>query len=151
MSITLTGSVTGSAVTGLTSPTFTLAADTAPESNGKQGLVSALGGTQSSVQAHTLSMPFTLMYAKPRVFNSNQNVLGSKVQMNKHTLIARKGLLCDTSSTVPKIGLIRTSFEIPVGAETNDTNSVKSMISAYAGWLHTHVDEVATAITSGSI
>jgi len=52
--------VTGGAQTGFTAPTYTLSVDTAPDINGKQHAVTALGGTQAGVTSHSVSNPFTV-------------------------------------------------------------------------------------------
>ena len=50
MSIAVTSPITGQPQTGLTSPTYTVVADTAPAGNpGKQVAVTALGGDRKSV------------------------------------------------------------------------------------------------------
>lgn len=152
MAITLTGSVTGSAVTGLTSPTYTLVADQAPEgNNAKQGAVSTIGGTQGGVFAHSISSPFTLTWVKPKTFNATANTPTSRTQYNKHQLISRKGLQCSTAESTFKTGIIRFSYEVPVGAESVDPENVKAQLSATAGWINTHLDEIVASITGGII
>lgn len=59
MSFTLTSPITGAAQTGFTSPTYTLTSDLAPDNNGKQVAVTALGGTQVGVTTHSVAAPFT--------------------------------------------------------------------------------------------
>lgn len=58
MSITFPGTLTGAEQTGFTSPTYTTAADNAPDFNAKQVAVTAVGGTQAGVTAHSVSSPF---------------------------------------------------------------------------------------------
>jgi len=70
MTISYTNPVTGAAQTGLTSPTYTLVADIAPDVNGRQWAVSALGGTQTGVRTHSASDPFTITVMRPKVFQS---------------------------------------------------------------------------------
>ena len=61
MAISLTSPITGAAVTGLTSPTYTVAVDTPPNTWSKQWAVTALGGTQTGVDtSSSASRPFTL-------------------------------------------------------------------------------------------
>jgi hypothetical protein len=67
MSFTLTSPITGAAQTGLTAPTYTHTPDVAPAASGRQVAVTALGGTQTGVLAHTVSSPFTLTFFKPSV------------------------------------------------------------------------------------
>ena len=70
MSFTLTSPVTGGAQTGFTSPTYTIVSDTAPDNNGKQVAVSAIGGTQSGVTIHSVASPFTITFARPKSFKA---------------------------------------------------------------------------------
>lgn len=150
MAITLTGAVTGVAVTGLTSPTYTLSADTPPESNAKQGAVTALGGTQTGVTAHSLASPFTSTYIRPRQFNLTANTAAGKTQYNNHRFTTRKGMTVDYVSTV-KVGSLRSDFAIPVGAEAVDIVNIKAMLSAHIGLLTQEVNNVILAISSGVI
>jgi len=98
MSLTLTSPVTGGAQTGLTSPTYTLATDTAPTSAGKQYAVSALGGTQAGVDASsTPSRPFTWTGSRPAVLrqlpalNASTGLLPN-VPNNVYKVLVRKGV-----------------------------------------------------------
>lgn len=65
MTISITSPVTGTAQTGLTSPTYTLVADTPPNSNSKAWAVTALGGTQTNVDVHAASKPFRIVVQRP--------------------------------------------------------------------------------------
>jgi hypothetical protein len=67
MTVSVTSPVTGSAQTGLTSPTFTLTTDVAPDVNGKQWVVTALGGTQTGVSVHSVASPFSLTFWRPKI------------------------------------------------------------------------------------
>lgn len=55
MAFTLTSPITGAAQTGFTTPTYTHVSDVAPEANGRQVAVTALGGTQTNVIAHSVA------------------------------------------------------------------------------------------------
>jgi hypothetical protein len=57
--------ITGSAITGLTSPTYTLTADNPPDSNSKAYVVTSLGGTQTGVVAHSNMMPMRVVAKRP--------------------------------------------------------------------------------------
>lgn len=135
----LTSPITGSAQTGLTGPTYTHVADTAPEITGRQVAVTALGGTQTGVTVHSVSSPFTLCWFKPKAFK----VLGKAnpvtglikdVPNNVYKLVARKGV-------TPLVGQpfrnaqLTVLFEIPAGADTADPANIRAMISAVIGAL----------------
>lgn len=131
--------ITGGAQTGLTSPTYTIAADTPPANNAKQYYVSALGGTQTGVLAHSVAAPFTLAMFKPTVFkylqplNPVTGVLKS-VPMNTYKVITRKGVL-PLAGQAYKNCLISTVLDIPAGSDIADPLSLKAAISAHIGLL----------------
>lgn len=127
--------VTGASQTGLTSPTYTLTADVAPNNNGKQYAVTALGGTQTGVEAHAAAFPFTLTFVRPSSFKPAPTTANGSVPKNVYTVIARKGVYCGPSNTIPSIALGRVTLEIPAGADVYDPESVRAMESALIGLL----------------
>lgn len=134
-----TSPITGSAQTGLTSPTFTIAADSAPDSNGKQVYVSALGGTQPGVLAHSVAAPFTLSMFRPKVLKTLapvNPVTGAlrSVPMNTYKVLTRKGVLPLAGQSY-KTALIRTDLDIPAGSDLADSLSLRAAISAHIGLL----------------
>lgn len=133
------GTLTGQAITGLTSPTYTLTADIAPDTaNGKQVAVTALGGTQAGVTVHTVSSPFTMTASRPksaRLPVINQAVLSaSQFPVNQYGLLVRKGLT-PLAGVSPRVGSIRITVEVPAGAETNDAANLNALFSAAIGAL----------------
>jgi len=139
MAVTLTSPITGLAQTGLTSPTYTHVADTAPDSNGRQVAVTALGGTQTGVITHSVAAPFTLTVVRPKVFKSLGKAnpvtgLISNVPKNVYKFITRKGvspLAGQPYSTM----LITTIIEVPAGADLADAANVRAALSAHFGSL----------------
>jgi len=139
MSFTLTSPITGSAQTGLTTPTYTHVVDTAPDTNGKQVAVTALGGTQTGVDVSSVSRPFTLTFVKPKalkVLGSVNPVTGliASVPSNTYKLITRKGVL-PLAGQPSKTMLIETSISVPAGADTADIANVRAALSAHIGAL----------------
>lgn len=135
---TLTSPVTGSAQTGLTSPTYTLTADNAPDSNGKQWAVTALGGTQTGVDVNSGPRPFTITITKPKVYKAQgrvnaQGVLTS-VPMNTHSVLTRKGVT-PLAGQASKTSMIRTSFDVPAGSEVADVEDLRAALSLHIGAL----------------
>lgn len=131
--------VTGAAQTGLTSPTYTLTLDTAPESNGKQHAVTALGGTQTGVIAHSVAAPFTHTFVRPK----NLRVLGHpdvgtgvvrNVPRNTYRLISRKGVLPLAGQAYTNL-VISTIVDVPAGADLADPANVRAALSAHIGLL----------------
>lgn len=139
MAVSLTTPVTGSAQTGLTSPTYTIVADIAPDINGKQWAVSALGGTQTGVVIHSATNPFTVSFFKPKLFKSlgkPHPVTGliSNVPMNTHKVITRKGVIPQANQP-SKPMVITTVIEVPAGSDVADSPSVRAALSLHLGAL----------------
>lgn len=152
MAITIPGSVTGAAQNGLTSPTYTLTQDTAPDMNAKQAAVTALGGTQTGVNIHTVSSPFTLTYTRPKQFATAPvpNIstgLVSNVPMNVYKQIVRKGVLVASGQIRPM--LIRVEISVPAGADTYDAVNVKAGLSLAAGGLYQLSAGIGDTLSSG--
>lgn len=131
--------VTGAAQTGLTSPTYTLTADIAPDSNGKQHAVTALGGTQTNVVAHSVSRPFTHTFVRPKVLRSlgSANPVTGVIQSvpnNTYQLITRKGVLPLAGQPVRTM-IIRTIIDVPAGADTADSANIRAALSSHLGIL----------------
>lgn len=138
MSIALTTPVTGAAQTGLTSPTYTIVSDVAPDMNGKQYAVTALGGTQTSVTAHTATTPFTVTYTRPKVLRMlpalGNNGQFANIPNNTHKLLVRKGVV-PASGQPSKVAMVSVEISVPAGAETYDAQNVRAMLSAAIGSL----------------
>jgi hypothetical protein len=139
MSVTLTSPVTGAAQTGFTSPTYTHVTDVAPDSNGKQVAVTALGGTQAGVTAHSVASPFTTTFTRPKVFKAlgkPNPVTGlvASVPRNTYTLNTRKGVLPLAGQPYATM-MIRTIIEVPAGADTADAPNVRAALSMHIGSL----------------
>lgn len=138
MPINLTA-ITGAAQTGLTSPTYTPAVDTGPVINSKQWYISALGGTQTGVNAHSIASPFTVSFFRPAQFKVLKPVMPNSgalpsVPMNTHKVITRKGVL-PLAGQPAKPMIITTIIETPAGADVADPNSVRAGLSAHIGAL----------------
>lgn len=137
MSFNPSNPVTGGTQAGLTSPTYTLTPDTAPASNGKQYAVTALGGTQPDVDAHSVGRPFTLTMFKPAVPRS----LGmpnpstgrvASVPMNVYTVITRKGVTPLAGQPSSNL-VITTQVSVPAGSDLADPTNVKAALSLHFG------------------
>lgn len=137
MAISLTSPVTGSAQTGLTSPTYTHVSDVAPDVNGKQYAVTALGGTQTGVTVHSVASPFTTSFWRPKVMkilgnpNPITGVIGS-VSRNVYKVITRKGVLPLAGQPYQTM-LITTTMEVPAGSDTADAPNVRAALSMHFG------------------
>ncbi len=140
MSIAVTSPITGTAQTGLTSPTYTVITDTAPANiPGKQVAVSALGGTQVGVTVHSVAAPFTLNFTRAanlRVLGNPNPVTGviTQVPTNVYSLITRKGVL-PLAGQPYRTMIIKTTIEVPAGSDTADAANVRAALSAHLGAL----------------
>jgi hypothetical protein len=153
MAFTLTTPVTGLAQSLLTSPTYTLTADIAPDSNGKQWAITALGGTQSGVSFHTVSCPFTTTVVRPRSFKQlgkPHPVTGlvSQVPRNVYKLITRKGVL-PLAGQPAQTMLITTIMEIPAGADGYDVTSIRAALSMHGGAISQQSAGLGDTLCSG--
>jgi hypothetical protein len=153
MAIALTSPITGTAQTGFTSPTYTIVADTAPDVNGKQWAVTALGGTQAGVTTHSVASPFTLMFARPRAFKSlgkpNPTTgLVKDVPRNSYKLIIRKG--CTPLAGQPFTNaLCRIEFDVPAGSDTADASNIRALASVAGGALNQLAAGTGDTLVSG--
>lgn len=147
--------VTGAAVTGLTSPTYTLTTDVAPNINGKQYAISALGGTQTGVDVNTVSKPFSVSFFRPqtlRTLPQANPVTGviKNVPMNTYKLISRKGAL-PAANQVSMVARITTIIEIPAGTDTYEPEELRAMISSHFGVGWAQASGIADTVISGVI
>lgn len=139
MAISLTTPVTGGAQTGLTSPTYTLTTDIAPNSLGKQWAVTALGGTQTGVTTHSVAAPFTVSVFRPAAFkqlgkaNPTTGVIGN-VPKNQWKFIFRKGVL-PLAGQPYQISQITVLWDVPAGSDLADPANLRALMSLVVGSL----------------
>lgn len=132
--------VTGGSQTGLTSPTYTLVADVAPDGNGEQYAVSALGGTQTGVTISSVSSPFTITIWRPKSFKTlgavdpNTGRLTS-VPKNVWKIIVRKGVTPLAGQPVSVL-LMSLTIEVPAGADEADPANIRAALSFLVGVLN---------------
>lgn len=153
MTINITSPVTGAAQTGFTTPTYTLVADVAPDVNGRQQAVSAVGGTQAGVLTHSASNPFTITSFRPKVFqalgkpNPTTGVI-KYVPMNRFRILTRKGVLpLAGQASVP--AMIDTIMSIPAGADTADPSNLRAALSLHFGALNQQSAGIGDTVVTG--
>lgn len=139
MAFTLTSPITGAAQTGFTSPTYTHVADSAPDVNGKQVAVTALGGTQAGVTAHSVASPFTVTIVKPKNFKFLSPVVPGtgllpSVPKNQWKIIVRKGVT-PLAGQPASVFLIKIELDVPAGSDTADMPNIRAAVSAAIGAL----------------
>lgn len=131
--------VTGAAQTGLTSPTYTLSVDVAPDMYGKQYAVTALGGTQVGVTTHSMASPFTITFTRVKnvrsvpVPNPSTGIIGN-APMNTSKFIVRKGVT-PLAGQAAQVAFVKMEIGIPAGSDTADAANVRAMLSAAIGVL----------------
>lgn len=145
-------STTGGTQTGLTSPTYTLTADTV-QNGQKQWAVSALGGTQTNVRANTISDPFTVTFFKPatpKALPAANPVTGKygAIPVNTYGMLIRKGVRVDANST-QAIARVRVNFDIPAGSDASDAINIRAMISFLVGILNEESDDLSDTLLTG--
>lgn len=139
MSFTPTSPVTGLAQSGLTTPTYTIVPDVAPDPSGKQFAVTALGGTQVGVTTHSVSSPFTHTMFRPKVLKGLSvvnPVTGQlrNVPRNTYKVITRKGVTPSVNQAATPL-IVSTTIDVPAGSDLYDAANVRAALSAHFGLL----------------
>ncbi len=138
--ITLPAPITGGAQTGFTTPGYTTSPDGAVESNVKQVAITAITGTQTGVDAHSVSRPFTVSVARPKQFaalgkpNPTTGLIAD-VPMNKYRVKTIKGVT-PLAGQPSRNALITAEISIPAGSDVADAPNLRAMISAFIGTLN---------------
>lgn len=145
--------ITGATVAGLTTPTYTIAADTAPNINGKQYAVTALGGTQTGVDANTVSKPFTLTFFRPAVLKVIPSVnpitgIVKAVPVNSYKLVTRKGAVPAVNQQT-QVARITTTIDVPAGCDTYEPEEIRAMLSAHFGVLWAQSAGISDTVITG--
>ncbi len=153
MAISLTSPITGAAVTGLTSPTYTIAVDTPPNTWSKQWAVTALGGTQTGVDtSSSASRPFTITCYRPQSLKTLNTVDSTGVVrvvgFNTYGLLLRKGMT-PLAGQASKTAQFRAEASVPAGADTADQPNINAATSAFIGALWQSADGFATTLRTG--
>jgi hypothetical protein len=126
----------GMAVTGLTSPTYTVTQDI---NNGleKSWVVTAAGGTQPGVNIHSNSNPFSLKVQKTRsvrgapIVGPNGYLKGGGYNIYKASII--KGVL-PLAGQSPQIAIGDFTMRIPAGSDLADRINIAAMLSCLCGF-----------------
>jgi hypothetical protein len=156
MSLTITSPVTGGAQTGFTTPTYTIAADTAPTSAGKQYAVTAIGGTQAGVDtASSPSKPFTVTGSRPQVLKALSPVdpvTGTlrSVPRNTYTVNVRKGVT-PLAGQAPVVLLAKLTIDVPAGADIADPANIRAAMSLLIGSLNQISASLGDTLVTGVI
>lgn len=153
MAFAPTSPVTGATVAGFTSPTYTLVADTSPNANSKQYAVSALGGTQASVDVNAVSKPFTLTMFRPPVLKAlpQQNVMTGvypSLPVNSYKILTRKGA-APAANQAPATVRVYTVIEVPAGTDSYEPEEIKAAWSCHVGALSVNSSAICDTLLTG--
>lgn len=145
--------VTGATVAGFTSPTYTIAADVAPNINGKQYAVTAIGGTQVGVDLNSVSKPFTSCFFRPpqlKVLPSINPLTGivKQVPVNSYKLVTRKGAVPYVNQQ-SQVARITTIIDVPAGTDTYEPEDIKAMLSLHIGILNQQSSGIGDTVLTG--
>lgn len=155
MAIAISTPVTGAGITGLTSPTYTLVSDgSAPAGVTRSWYVSALGGTQTGVNPHTIASPFTISWKNPSFLQvpgviDSTGVYRVPSRRNEYVLTTRKG-----GKPVPgqadRLNMIKTVFAVEAGVETADPAQLYAMLSLHIGALTQIANGIRDTLLTGA-
>lgn len=154
MTFSLTSPITGGAQTGFTAPTYTHVADSAPDINGRQVAVTALGGTQTGATVGSVQSPFTLTFWRPKVLktpatpNPTTGVISGN-PVNDYKLVVRKGMLIAPNNY--RTAMATVTFSVPAGAETYSGAEVRALASAFIGALNQQSAGIGDTLCSGVV
>lgn len=153
MTVSITSPVTGAAQTGFTSPTYTHVADTAPDSNGKQIAVTAIGGTQAGVTVSSVSSPFTTTFVRPKTLRALSivdpvtGVLRS-IPRNEYHLITRKGAV-PLAGQASVTAQTKTTIAVPSGTDAASPAEIRAMLSMHFGVIAQQSAGIGDTVVTG--
>jgi hypothetical protein len=156
MSFTLSSPITGGAQTGFTTPTYTIAVDTAPTNTGKQYAVTALGGTQAGVDASSSpSRPFTVTLQRPqnlKVLAAVDPITGQlrSVPMNTYKILVRKGVTPLTAQPAKTL-MASLTIDVPAGSDAADAANIRAAMSLLIGSLNQISASIGDTLVTGVI
>lgn len=143
------------ALTGFTTPTYTVAQSTTTIPNGKVATVTAKGGTQpGAVDVHSASRNFSFASQKPSVvrgvapLNSAGQLFNNPI--NVYGLSTKKGLTV-MSGQPSQHGYMKTQIGIPAGSDLLDPDNVAAMVLAHIMVLSQLVQEIVNTAKTGEI
>lgn len=144
---------TGASIVGITSPTYGMILDVATEPQAKQFAVGSLGGTQTGVLSHSSTSPFISTIKPPRRYkalgkaNPTTGIISS-IPNNEHKIVTVKGVVPYVGALTVK-AVMTTTIVIPAGAEMNDRQNIKAMLSLHVGLLKDYLSDLENLIATG--
>lgn len=154
MTIAIASPVTGVALTGLTSPMYTIVED-GSQSNAKAYVVTALGGTQTNVRTHSVSDRFSVQVYRPAVLralpraNPLTGVYGT-IPKNVYNIVIKKGVKIDAAGVLDQM-TVRVSLEIPAGADSADAINIRAALAFLFGIVSSEPNDFGDLAVLGTI
>lgn len=155
MAINVTSPVTGAAQSGLTTPGYVITADSnVPKIGAKQYVVVSLTGTQTGVNSHTASLPFTLSVEGPSSYAqapvTGPYGLTKPVGTNRYVIRTRKGGAV-TSINDRRIALIETVILVPAGMDLYGSAELRAALSLHIGALNQQSPGIGDTGVTGTL
>lgn len=153
MSFNPTTPLSGVNVGSLSSPTYTLTSDAPPNAHSEQYAVTAVGGTQTNVNTHAVSEPFTLTMFRPATFkkigvpNPVTGVINS-IPFNVYKAVIRKGVT-PAANQSPVTAMVKIEISIPAGAEAYDEPNVEALMACAAGLMNDQAAGITQTLKDG--
>jgi hypothetical protein len=116
-----------------------MVADVPPNSYSKQYAVTVLGGTQTGVDVHGASKPFTITFQRPQTIKSPPSVSAVTGAMpnsprNTYSVIVRKGVAPGTGQN-PQVSVLRCDLAIVAGSDLVEPEDIRASLSLLIGSL----------------
>jgi hypothetical protein len=153
VTISLTSPVTGAAQTGFTSPTYTTVVDVPPNAYSKQYAVTAYGGTQTGVDVHGASKPFTVTFSRPQSIRSAPTVnpvtgAMSNSPRNTYSVIVRKGMTPGLNQN-PQTAVLRCDLSVVAGADVTEPEDIRAALSLLIGSMNQQSAGLGDTLVNG--
>lgn len=152
MSINLVGPTAAITTNNVIAGTYTFAEDMANDNRTRVYVVSAIGGTQTGVNLHTVDAPKQVMFKRPAQFlqpSAFNTVSGryGRVPKNVTRVIGRGS--CNVAAGQVEIIQMSTDIGIPAGGVTFDRANVEASVAMYIAALWDQREELIQAIYDG--
>lgn len=126
--------VNGTAISGFTSPTYSLVVDVPQTPYERQWYIQTAGGTQANVVAHSADRPFTLRTKRPskilglinKLYGANGLLVGTVPVNTYDILVNTRGVIDAAGNTGP----IRARLQLDVAAGAPSTANGAAQIKA---------------------
>jgi len=162
MAFSPSGTTNGTALTGVTLPTFTLVVDTPKSLNANQWYVSSIGGTWTGTapNKHSALKMFILTFTKPTVlktllgkfYSAVSNIYSKPIPVNIWEMLVASKASVDTLNPNANLGgvRVRISLEAAPGVVDVNPNEVMKVLSLASGAFTSNLQGIYDSILSGT-